>query len=189
MVLPSGFIQPCLPSKVARPPSGPLWVDEIKHDGYRLMVRWDGVRIRCFTRGGHDWADRFPAIVDAALRIKAQSFLIDGEAVIARDDGTPDFHALRSRRRGHEGVAEFLDTADAPFLIDQKGGRVVRLDRRISRPIRPVRPSATPRWARRPRLGSRLIAADLIDLGVDCQPLTEVPVAPAPRQLSGQGVS
>ena len=31
---PSGFIKPCLPSKVARPPSGPLWVHEIKHDGY-----------------------------------------------------------------------------------------------------------------------------------------------------------
>jgi ATP-dependent DNA ligase len=36
---PSGFIKPCLPSKGARPPSGPLWVHEIKHDGYRLMVR------------------------------------------------------------------------------------------------------------------------------------------------------
>ena len=68
---PSGFIEPCLPSKVARPPSGPLWPHEIKHDGYRLMVRRDGPRVRCFTRGGHDWADRFPAIVDAALRIKA----------------------------------------------------------------------------------------------------------------------
>jgi hypothetical protein len=32
---PSGFIEPCLPSKVARPPSGPLWVHEIKHDSYR----------------------------------------------------------------------------------------------------------------------------------------------------------
>jgi len=39
MQRPSGFIQPCLPSKAARPPSGPLWVHEIKHDGYRLMVR------------------------------------------------------------------------------------------------------------------------------------------------------
>jgi ATP-dependent DNA ligase len=29
----SGFIEPCQPSKVARPPSGPLWVHEIKHDG------------------------------------------------------------------------------------------------------------------------------------------------------------
>jgi hypothetical protein len=35
---PSGFIEPCQPSKAARPPSGPLWVHEIKHDGYRLMV-------------------------------------------------------------------------------------------------------------------------------------------------------
>jgi bifunctional non-homologous end joining protein LigD len=68
------------------------------HDGYRLMVRRDGSRVRCFTRNGDDWADRFTGIVDAALRIEAQSFLIDGEAVIAPDDGTPDFHALRSKR-------------------------------------------------------------------------------------------
>jgi len=44
---PSGFIEPCLPSKVTRPPSGPLWVHEIKHDGYRLMVRRDGSRVPC----------------------------------------------------------------------------------------------------------------------------------------------
>jgi hypothetical protein len=49
----SGFIEPCLPSKVARPSSGPLWVHEIKHDGYRLMARRDGPRIRCFTRNSH----------------------------------------------------------------------------------------------------------------------------------------
>ena len=63
---PSGLIEPCQPSKVARSPSGKLWVHESKHDGCRLMVRRDGARVRCFTRNGHDWADRFPAIVDAA---------------------------------------------------------------------------------------------------------------------------
>ena len=96
----SGFIEPCLPSKAARPPTGPLWVHENKHDGYRLMVRRDGPRVRCFTRKGHDWADRFLAIVEAAARFKAQSFLIDGEVVIARDDGMLDFHPLRSQRCG-----------------------------------------------------------------------------------------
>jgi bifunctional non-homologous end joining protein LigD len=106
---PSGFIEPCLPSKAARPPSGPLWVHEIKHDGYRLMVRRDGARVRCFTRNGHDWADRFSAIVEGAARVMA---LIDGEAVIARDDGTPDFHALRSQRRGHEAVLLAFDLID-----------------------------------------------------------------------------
>jgi len=37
--------------------SGPLWVHEIKHGGYRLMVRRDGLRVRCFTRNGNNWAD------------------------------------------------------------------------------------------------------------------------------------
>ena len=48
------------------------------------MVRRDGARICCLTRGGYDWAKRFAPIVDAALRLKAQSFLIDGQAVIAQ---------------------------------------------------------------------------------------------------------
>jgi ATP-dependent DNA ligase len=135
----SGFIAPCLPSKVARPPSGPLWVHEFKHDGYRLMVRRDGTRVRCFTRNGHDWAARFPAIALAALRIKAKSFLIDGEAVVAREDGTPDFHALRSRRGGKEAVLFAFDLIehdgddlrDLP-LIDRKR-RLARLIGRAKR--------------------------------------------------------
>jgi bifunctional non-homologous end joining protein LigD len=129
----TGFIAPCRPPKASRPPSGPLWVHEIKHDGYRLMVRREGDRVRCFTRNGHDWADRFPAIVVAALRIKAMSFLIDGEAVIARDDGTPDFHALRSKHRGREAVLfafdliehDGADLRDLP-LIERKR-RLARL--------------------------------------------------------------
>jgi bifunctional non-homologous end joining protein LigD len=127
MVFHSGFIEPCQPSKAARPPPGPLWVHEIKHDGYRLMVRRDGSRVRCFTRNGHDWADRFTGIVEAASRIKATSFLIDGEVVITSDDGMSDFHALRSKRRGHEAVLYAFDLIehdgddlrDLP-LIDRK---------------------------------------------------------------------
>jgi ATP-dependent DNA ligase len=106
---PSGFNPPCLPSKAERPPSGPDWVHEIKHDGYRLMVRRDGARVRCFTRNGHDWADRFPAIVDAALNIKASAFLIDGEAVVVRDDGTSDFNALRSKIGSREATLVAFD--------------------------------------------------------------------------------
>jgi hypothetical protein len=86
----SEFIEPCRPSKAIRPPSGPSWAHEIKHDGFRLMVRRESSRVRSFTRGGYDWADRFPAIVQAASRIKAQFFLIDGEVVVCRDDGLSD---------------------------------------------------------------------------------------------------
>lgn len=93
-----GFIEPCRPSTATRPPSGPLWVHEVKFDGYRLMVRREGSGVRCFTKGGHDWSGRFPAIVDAASRVRARSFLIDGEAVVCRPDGLSDFAALRTER-------------------------------------------------------------------------------------------
>src|SRR5215211_2726602 len=88
---PVGFIEPCRPTKAARPPSGPLWIHEIKHDGFRLLVRREGSRVRCFTRGGHDWADRFPAIVAGAQGIRADAFLLDGEAIVCGADGRADF--------------------------------------------------------------------------------------------------
>jgi ATP-dependent DNA ligase len=37
------FVAPCLPSTADHPPTGPEWVHEIKHDGYRLMARRDPV--------------------------------------------------------------------------------------------------------------------------------------------------
>ena len=40
-----GFIEPCLPSPGEQPPTGPSWVHEIKHDGYRLMARRDALSI------------------------------------------------------------------------------------------------------------------------------------------------
>ena len=49
---PSGFIEPCLPLEGGATTVRPTWVHEIKHDGYRLMVRRDGTRVRRFTRNG-----------------------------------------------------------------------------------------------------------------------------------------
>jgi hypothetical protein len=60
-----------------RPPSGPDWVHEIKHDGYRLMGRRDSVGIRLLTRNGHDWAPRYPLIVEAMNALKVRSCLPD----------------------------------------------------------------------------------------------------------------
>src|SRR4029077_4789911 len=34
------------PSRAERPPSGPGWVHEIKHDGFRMMVRRDAAGVR-----------------------------------------------------------------------------------------------------------------------------------------------
>jgi hypothetical protein len=44
------FVEPCLPSPVERPPAGPDWIHEIKHDGFRLIARRGAERVRLFTR-------------------------------------------------------------------------------------------------------------------------------------------
>src|SRR5260370_15234178 len=79
------------------PPCGPDWVHEIKHDGCRMMARRDPVGIRLLTRYGHDWAPRYPLIVEAVNRLWVRSCLIDGEAVCCDQDGMPTFEKLRLR--------------------------------------------------------------------------------------------
>jgi bifunctional non-homologous end joining protein LigD len=95
--LPAGFIEPCLPSPARRPPVGPEWVHEVKHDGYRLMARRRGDRVRLYTRRGYDWTGRYPRIAQALRSLKVTSALIDGEAVWCGPDGVLSFDKLHSR--------------------------------------------------------------------------------------------
>jgi bifunctional non-homologous end joining protein LigD len=78
--------------------SGANWIHEIKHDGYRLMVRRDAVGIRLLTRRGNDWSARFPLVVEAVNHLKVRSCLIDGEVVCCDERGLAVFHVLRRRR-------------------------------------------------------------------------------------------
>jgi bifunctional non-homologous end joining protein LigD len=96
---PAGFIEPCLPSAADKPPSGSVWIHEIKHDGYRLMARRDPVGIRLLTRRGNDWSARFPLVVEAVNHLKVRSCLIDGEVVCCDERGLARFDVLRRRRK------------------------------------------------------------------------------------------
>lgn len=125
-MLPPGFIAPCLPKPVSRPPDGPDWLHEIKHDGYRLQVHRDGPRVRLYTRNGHDWSERYPAIVDAASSLKARSFLIDGEVVCNNADGLAVFDLLRS---SNVQPAAFLWAFDL-LMLDGADLRPIALETR-----------------------------------------------------------
>jgi ATP-dependent DNA ligase len=99
-----GIIEPCLPSPAKAPPSGPGWLHEIKHDGFRIMARRDGAGIRLITRNGNDFTDRFPIIVAAVTALPARSFLIDGEAIVTNGDGLAVFDLIRHTRHGGAAV-------------------------------------------------------------------------------------
>jgi bifunctional non-homologous end joining protein LigD len=122
--LPAGFVIPAQPVVASKPPSGADWVHEIKHDGYRLIVRRDGAAVRLYTRNAVDLTARLPAIAAAAERIKATSFTIDGEAVVLGPDGLSRFDELRRRAAAQTAILYAFDLIehdgedlhDRPFL-------------------------------------------------------------------------
>ena len=101
-----------------------------------------------------------------------------GFILFKRNIGTPDeVRALTAALRACVG------RSDAPILIDQEGGRV----QRMGPPHWPAYPAgrAYARFdgaaAAMARLGARLMAHDLAEVGinVDCAPVLDVPVSGA----------
>jgi bifunctional non-homologous end joining protein LigD len=99
--LPTGFIEPCLPIRSPQPPIGSEWVQEIKHDGLRVIARKSENGVRLYSRPGNDLTSRFPLVVEALAGLPAQSCIIDGEAVACGDDGIADFERIRYGRYDH----------------------------------------------------------------------------------------
>jgi bifunctional non-homologous end joining protein LigD len=93
--LPAGFITPCLPTKTDKLPSGGQWLHEIKHDGFRIIARKDGDRVRLYSRPGNDMTRRFPLIAEALTGLRSRSCIIDGEAVACDDNGVASFDLVR----------------------------------------------------------------------------------------------
>src|SRR5262245_40533480 len=54
MPLSPGFISPCLPIKAPSPPTGGMWLHEIKHDGFRVIARKIDERVQLYSRPGND---------------------------------------------------------------------------------------------------------------------------------------
>jgi bifunctional non-homologous end joining protein LigD len=131
-----GYIRPCIPTRASKPPAGPDWVHEIKHDGYRLQVRRDGATVRLFTRRGYDWTERYPAIAAAALEVGGQSFTLDGEAVVCGADGIAIFDALHRRGTVQEALLQAFDLLELdgtdlrPMPLVDRKTRLARLLRR-----------------------------------------------------------
>ena len=63
-------------------PSGSEWAYEIKHDGFRFLAVRQRKQVRIYSRGGHDWAERLPAITEAMRALPVRSVVLDGEGVI-----------------------------------------------------------------------------------------------------------
>jgi bifunctional non-homologous end joining protein LigD len=86
------FLAPQVPILSAQPPTGPGWIDEIKHDGFCIS----GKDARAFTRSGLDWSDKYQRVIEACRKLRCRSALIDGEIIVQDENGFSDFAALRA---------------------------------------------------------------------------------------------
>jgi bifunctional non-homologous end joining protein LigD len=90
----------CLPRPAKRPPAGPGWIHEIKHDGFRILAERDATGVTLHTRRGYNFADRFPLAAAAVAKLPVRSCLIDGEAIVCDANGLAVFDLLRRRWHG-----------------------------------------------------------------------------------------
>ena len=105
-------LQPCLPRPAKEPPPGPGWIHEIKHDGFRILARREGGRMRLFTRHGTDFTARYPKIAAAFASLPVQSCALDGEAIVVNTDGLSVFDLIRYRQHDQAAVLCAFDLTE-----------------------------------------------------------------------------
>jgi bifunctional non-homologous end joining protein LigD len=109
------LLKPELATLVEKAPGG-QWSYEIKFDGYRIMARIDHGEVKLFTRNGHDWTHKLPAQAEALAALGLESAWLDGEMVVANEQGVPDFQALQNAFEAGRSGAIVYYLFDMPYL-------------------------------------------------------------------------
>lgn len=91
---PAKFITPSAPVLRREPPSGPEWLHEVKHDGWRAQFHIAGGQTQIYSRRGADITPRFRTLASAASRLACRSAILDAEIIACDAEGSPSFHAL-----------------------------------------------------------------------------------------------
>jgi ATP-dependent DNA ligase len=89
-------IKPQLAKSARELPAGDDWCYEPKWDGFRTIVFRDGDDVHLQSRNGKPMNRYFPDVVEQALALPAQRYVIDGEMVVTVD-GIQEFDLLSQR--------------------------------------------------------------------------------------------
>ena len=119
------FIPPMLLSSGALP-NGDAWTYEVKWDGCRAQLRYDGRSVSLRTRHGRECSADFPELQEIGSVLGKRRVTLDGELVCLDADGRPDFVRLRRRLTGsingrHPAMLQVFD--------------LLHLDGRSTRPL------------------------------------------------------
>ncbi|NPC55883.1 DNA ligase D [Caenimonas soli] len=104
-------LQPQLATLVDAPPKdADNWIYEIKFDGYRMLTRAEGGRVRLITRNGNDWTHKLEHLAKALESMDLPDGWYDGEIIMPGERVPADFQAL-------QGAFETSRTADIVYYL------------------------------------------------------------------------
>jgi ATP-dependent DNA ligase len=97
-------------------PVGDEWQYEPKWDGFRCLVFRDGDKVELQSKSGQPLTRYYPELVEAALKLKAKKFVLDGEIVVPAD-GAFSFDALLQRIHPAQSRVQKLAKETPALLI------------------------------------------------------------------------
>jgi DNA ligase D-like protein (predicted ligase) len=103
----AGFVEPMECLAVAKLPSGPEWVFEIKLDGYRALAINSNGKLSLHSRRRKSFNRQYQRILDA-LRGLPQNTVVDGEIVALDNAGRPNFNFLQHSRSHVKRICYFV---------------------------------------------------------------------------------
>jgi ATP-dependent DNA ligase len=89
-------VKPQLAKSSRALPEGEGWCYEPKWDGFRTIVFRDGDEVHLQSRNGRPMNRYFPEVVEQALALPSERFVLDGEMVVTVD-GIQEFDLLSQR--------------------------------------------------------------------------------------------
>ena len=110
------MLSPTLATLVDEPPQGDDWIHEIKYDGYRIVSRLTGGKVRLLSRNGKDWTEKFGAIAAQVGKIEAKSAWLDGEVCAVDAKGRSSFQGLQNALTGSGANSLVYFVFDLPYL-------------------------------------------------------------------------
>jgi ATP-dependent DNA ligase len=121
-------------------PAGPEWQYEPKWDGFRTILRRDGGKIELQSKSGQSLTRYYPELVEAAARIKAKQFVLDGEIVVPEGKAFSFDNLLQRIHPAASRVARLAKETPALLIVfdllaDQNGKSLAGLtlqERRVA---------------------------------------------------------
>lgn len=124
-------LQPELATLVDEPPKDTEnWIYEIKFDGYRMLTRAEGGRVRLITRNGNDCTGKLRHLAQALEAMDFPDGWYDGEIIMPGERVPADFQALQGAfdTSRTAGIVYYL--FDVPYCAGYDLREVPLLERR-----------------------------------------------------------